>query len=144
MYIKRFQYNFGRFTQIHLKMNLRLFHFIGVLFILFAAANCVPFFKSTNDSTTVKQKEDTCSMITTQEECLKSPCIWCETECVSYNTSNLILGKPNNCSSTNLTSELLSPKKITKKLLWIIFSLAFIGLLILCCCCCFCFGCLLW
>ena len=127
-------------------MNLRLVHTIPALLVLLAAANCAPVSKSTENSTTVKQKENTCSMITTQEECLKSPCIWCEAECVSYNTSNLILGKPNNCSSTDLNydhQKLLNPKKITKKLLWIICGLAFIGLLILCCCCCFCFGCLL-
>ena len=48
--------------------------------------------ETTFKSTTLKQEPpNTCNKITTQEECLSSPCVWCKTKCITYKTTDLFL-----------------------------------------------------
>ena len=85
-------------------MKLRLIHFLSILLILLAAAQCVPIHKPSSNTAVAKPIEaKTCPKITTQDECLSSTCLWCNDKCVDYKTLNLILGKSSNCPSGDAT-----------------------------------------
>ena len=123
-------------------MNLRLFHIIGVVLILFVTVECATVTKSADNSTIVNYKDTkSCENIITQEKCLQSSCIWCETECIKYGNLNVLQGKLNNCIASEAINdyEELQQLKYGGAFFWIIGGV----ILGFCCCGCFCCGCFL-
>ena len=121
-------------------MNLRSIHLIGVVLVLLATVESATVLKS--NSTTVSREDQTknCTLITTQEECLESPCSWCETECIEHNNLNMIKGKSPKCLAGEATYEY---EELTLKYVGLHFWILGAVVLVFCCCGCFCCGCLL-
>ena len=128
-------------------MKLSFIYCLGVL-LLIATVNCNPLDKLTNITNTIditnyvnlEEKFYNCTNVTTQEKCLSSPCIWCETKCVEYKTLNLIIGKSDNCPSGEATFKHTWLKVWYFKLFFIGYFLLFLIILAVCAkfCCCSC------
>ena len=123
-------------------MNFRLIHLIGFVLILLATVESATVLKSDNKTTTDSYEDQTkkCSLITTREECLESPCSWCETECTEHNNLNMIKGKSSKCLAGEATYE---HEELTLKYGGLHFWILGAMVLVFCCCGCFCCGCLL-
>ena len=90
--------------------------------------------ETTKTTTTVKQEAtNSCTKITTQEDCLKSPCVWCKTKCITYKTTDLFLltsTKEFNCSPYDATVKYTWLKTFYFAVLLIVLNVGLWGLAI--------------